>query len=73
MPIIQMHLLEGRTVAQKRKVVKAVTDAVVESLGVPRDTVRIIISEMPSEHFAVGGETTGEKRAAATGSSKNTA
>lgn len=71
MPIVQMHLLEGRTVAQKRKAVKAVTDALVESLGVPRETVRIIISEMPVEHFAVGGETTGEKRAAA--SSKNTA
>lgn len=57
MPIIQMNLVEGRSVAQKRAAVAAITEAVVRSLGVRPEQVRIMINEMPSEHFAVGGET----------------
>ena len=61
MPIIQVNLLEGRTVAQKRAMIAAVTDAVVDSLGVKRDTVRIMINEIQPEHFALGGVSAGEK------------
>jgi 4-oxalocrotonate tautomerase len=61
MPIIQVNMLEGRTVAQKRAMIAAVTDAMVESLGVPRESVRIIINEMLSEHFAVAGKSAGEQ------------
>ena len=57
MPIIQMNLLEGRTVEQKRSVVAAVTEAVVRTLGVKPEQVRILINELAGEHFAVGGET----------------
>lgn len=61
MPIIEVHLLEGRSVAQKRRMVAAVTEAIVESLGVAADSVRILIDEMPAEHFALGGITAGEQ------------
>ena len=65
MPIIQMNLLVGRTVEQKRSVVAAVTEAVVRTLGVKPEQVRILINELAGEHFAVGGETA-TMRAAAT-------
>lgn len=55
MPIIEMHLMEGRTVEQKRAVAQAVTEAVTHSLGVTRDTVRILITEHGGEEFFVGG------------------
>lgn len=61
MPIIQVNMLEGRTVAQKRAMIAAVTDAVVGSLGVKRETVRIMINEMQAEHFALGGVSAGEQ------------
>jgi 4-oxalocrotonate tautomerase len=61
MPIIQVNMLEGRTVAQKRAMISAVTDAVVGSLGVKRETVRIMINEMHAEHFALGGVSAGEQ------------
>ncbi|TDU28537.1 4-oxalocrotonate tautomerase family enzyme [Panacagrimonas perspica] len=61
MPIIQVNMLEGRTVAQKRAMIAAVTDAVVGSLGVKRETVRIMINEMHAEHFALGGVSVGEQ------------
>lgn len=35
---------------------KEVTDAIVHSLGVKPDAVRIIIRDMKKENFAVGGK-----------------
>lgn len=72
MPIIQVHLLQGRSVAQKRRMVAAVTEALVASLDIPADSVRILIDEMHPEHFALAGVTDGERpikarRAAANG------
>jgi 4-oxalocrotonate tautomerase len=55
MPIIDITLLEGRSFEQKRKLAEKVTDAAVEALGAPRDSVRIILREVPKHHFAVGG------------------
>ncbi|GAC06225.1 tautomerase family protein [Paraglaciecola chathamensis] len=55
MPIIEMHLLEGRTPEQKTKLAKAVTDAVTESLGVNASTVRILMTEHRSYEFYVAG------------------
>ena len=65
MPIIEMHLLEGRTVEKKRRAVAAVTRALVESLDVKPEQVRILITEHGAEHFSVGGVTAGERQAAA--------
>jgi 4-oxalocrotonate tautomerase len=61
MPIIEMHLLEGRTVEQKRRAVAAITAAVTESLGVNPDQVRILITEHGLENFSVAGKTAGER------------
>jgi 4-oxalocrotonate tautomerase len=55
MPIIHVNLIEGRTVEQKRKLVTAMTDAVVKSLEVKPETVRIIIHDIPKQNLAVAG------------------
>mgnify|MGYP000058607310 FL=1 len=60
MPIIEVNMLEGRTVTQKRAMIVAITDGVVATLGVKPDSVRVLIREMPAEHFAVGGVTKAE-------------
>lgn len=65
MPIIEMHLLEGRTTEQKRRAVAAITAAVTESLGVRPEQVRILITEHGVENFAVAGVTAGERSASA--------
>ena len=39
MPIVSIMMLEGRSLAQKKAMYKAVTDALVESLGAPRECV----------------------------------
>ncbi|MGM0396474.1 MAG: 4-oxalocrotonate tautomerase [Bacillota bacterium] len=55
MPIIQVEMLKGRTVEQKRAMAEKVTDALVETVDCKRDAVRIIIREMEDENFAKGG------------------
>lgn len=55
MPIVQIHILEGRDDNKKRALVKEVTKAIESTLGTPPDKIRIIISEMACENYAVAG------------------
>jgi 4-oxalocrotonate tautomerase len=55
MPIIQVNLLEGRTIDQKKKLVANLTEAVVKSLDVKPDAVRIILQEMARHNYAIAG------------------
>ncbi|KQR77157.1 hypothetical protein ASG35_12935 [Burkholderia sp. Leaf177] len=55
MPIIEVNLIEGRSVEIKRRLIAALTDATIEAAGVKREDVRIIIREIKPENFAVGG------------------
>jgi 4-oxalocrotonate tautomerase len=61
MPIIEMHLLVGRTAAQKRNAASAITEAVCGALDVKAEQVRILITEHGAEEFAVGGMTVGQR------------
>lgn len=56
MPIIQVEMFEGRTVDQKRDMVKKVTDAVCGALDVPAEAVTIIIRDMARQDFAKAGQ-----------------
>jgi 4-oxalocrotonate tautomerase len=55
MPIVEITLMEGRSPEQKKTLMKAVTEAVVSSVGAPVESVRVILREIPPAHFAVGG------------------
>ena len=63
MPIVQVHLIKGRTVDQKRKLVASITDAVVKSLDVKDEDVRIILQEMAKEDYAVAGTLVMDRKA----------
>ena len=56
MPIVQIDLLEGRTLEQKRAMVAKVTDAIVETAQCPAEAVTIIIREMPPTLLGKGGK-----------------
>lgn len=56
MPIVQIEILEGRTVEQKRVLAEKVTQAIVESIGTPVENVSIIIREMPKINYAIAGK-----------------
>lgn len=56
MPLAQIQIMEGRSDEQKRAVIEKVTAALVEAVGVPIDTVRVIITEVPKAHWGIGGK-----------------
>ena len=57
MPFAQIHIIEGRTEEQKRAIIEKVTAALVEAVGAPVDTVRVLISEVPKTQWGIGGKT----------------
>lgn len=55
MPLIAIHLLEGRTDEQKKALLSAVTAAVHDSIGAPLENIRVWIQEFsPREYMAAG-------------------
>ena len=55
MPIVHIELLEGRSLEQKRDMVKKVTDAISETAKCPKEAVKIVIVEMLKTHLGEGG------------------
>jgi len=56
MPFIIVEAFEGRTVEQKRGLVKDVTEAVSKNFAVPPEAVIILIHEMKRENLGEAGE-----------------
>jgi len=56
MPLIQITMLQGRTADQKRKIVKRITDAMVEEAGARREGIVVAFHEVSKESYASGGE-----------------
>ncbi|THF55188.1 tautomerase family protein [Pseudothauera rhizosphaerae] len=61
MPIIEMHMMEGRSGELKRSVAAAVTEAVSRTLACSPETVRILITEHGAEEFYVAGQTMAQR------------
>ncbi|GAA3525930.1 2-hydroxymuconate tautomerase [Zobellella aerophila] len=55
MPIVQVNMMEGRSDQQKEAVIEEVTAALMRSLDAPRESVRVLINELPRQHFGIGG------------------
>lgn len=55
MPEVYVHAIEGRTIEQKRSLVKDITEAVVKNFGVTPDVVLVEILENARENKAKGG------------------
>ena len=72
MPIMEVTLLEGRSAEDKRAFTRGVTEATVAALGVSPEQVRIIIREIPAEHFAVAGISKADSGAGDPGSATTT-
>ena len=56
MPFLHVHILEGRDEALRAKLIAALTDTICDTLGAPREDVRILIDEMPKENWGIGGK-----------------
>lgn len=55
MPIVNIQMMEGRTDEQKTALIREVTDAVMSSISAPEESIRVLINEIPKQHFGIGG------------------
>jgi 4-oxalocrotonate tautomerase len=55
MPLVIVKMLEGRSVEQKRRLAREITDVVVKFTGAPEDQVDVIIEDHPRENWAKAG------------------
>ena len=64
MPVVQVTLTEGRTPETIRAMISAVTQALVDADVAPKENIRVLVNEIPTDHFAAGDVTISERRAA---------
>jgi 4-oxalocrotonate tautomerase len=55
MPLVIVKMLEGRSVEQKRRLVKEITNVVVKFTGAPEEQVDVIIEDYARENWAKAG------------------
>jgi 4-oxalocrotonate tautomerase len=55
MPLVQVTMLQGRTVEQKRKIAARITDAIVEEAGARKEGIVVTFVEVSKESYASGG------------------
>lgn len=55
MPIVNIQMMEGRPPEKVEEVIKNVTETVSETLGAPKESVRVLVTEVPKSHWGIGG------------------
>lgn len=63
MPLIEVTLAEGRSPEQLRTLMSKLTYAAVDALGAPLESIRVVLREVPTTHWAAGDVTIAERRA----------
>jgi 4-oxalocrotonate tautomerase len=61
MSLIQVQMFSGRTPEQKRNLVRALTDAFVQTVGSTPDAVDVILTDIEKGDWARGGELFSDK------------
>ena len=61
MPHVQITMLTGRSLDQKRRLVQRITDVMREELGSNPDAVVVTLIEVPRENYARGGTLIAER------------
>lgn len=57
MPFIQVTMLEGRTVEQKKELISKLNSAAAEVLGGDPNRIRIALYEVSGDDWGIGGQT----------------
>lgn len=60
MPLIHVEMLEGRSEEIKEQLIAELTDTTVSVLGVNRESIRVVLVDVPKSHWGIGGVTAKE-------------
>lgn len=55
MPIIEVTMIEGRSDDLKEDLIRELTNAAVKAIDAPIASVRVILREVPAQHFGAAG------------------
>lgn len=61
MPLIEVTLAEGRSPEKLRALISRLTEAVVDTGVAPKESVRVIVREVPPTHWAAADVTLAER------------
>ncbi len=56
MPLIQVTMVEGRSIEQKHDLIRNLSHSMSETLGVPLERIRVAIYEISADEWGIGGE-----------------
>ena len=56
MPIAHLYILEGRDDERKERLIAEVTEAIHRAIDAPVDSIRVLLVEMPKQHFGIAGQ-----------------
>lgn len=63
MPMIKVEMFKGRTVDEKRALVKELTEGFVRAAGGRREGVHVVLTEVEPVDWGVGGELCSDRQA----------
>lgn len=64
MPLIHVNMIEGRSREKVTEVIENITTTVAETLDAPVETIRVLVTEVPSTHWGIAGTPASERRLA---------
>ncbi|MCM3706616.1 MULTISPECIES: 4-oxalocrotonate tautomerase [Cytobacillus] len=61
MPIINIQIIEGRPKEVVSELIQNITNTTSETLGASKETVRVIVTEIPKTHWGKAGKPMSEQ------------
>lgn len=61
MPVINVQMLAGRTPEQKAILIRELAEGTVRALGVPEESIRILLTEVEPAHWGVGARSKADR------------
>ena len=56
MPFIHVQLIDGISEEKIETLIEKLTSAACESIDVPPETIRVVITEVPNTHWGIAGK-----------------
>ena len=63
MPMIKVEMFKGRSIEEKRALVKELTEGFIRAAGGRRDGVHVVLTEVDPADWGVGGELCADRQA----------
>lgn len=61
MLVIKTTMMEGRTMEQKEALIRRLSETAADELGWPLEEVRMVIYEVPKNHWGIAGDSVAKR------------